>query len=96
VKGADVRFSAVIQERLQAHAHLVRGSIGKGDGEDSLRRDATVHNTVGNTMGDDAGLPTAGPRQYEKRAAGVLDGPPLLWIQVRQGIWHGGLRSRTF
>jgi hypothetical protein len=59
VEGRDERRALkalVAQELPDALAHLLRGLVGEGDGEDVVGRDAALGDEVGDADGDDARL----------------------------------------
>ena len=77
------------QQLLHALAHLGRGLVGKGDGEDGIRRDALRLNEIRNAVRDDARLARAGAGQDQDRTIRGLHGGALLRIHLfEQGI-HG-------
>ncbi len=69
------------EELLDAFAHLARGLVGEGYGEDVPRRDSLL-GEVGDASRDDARLPRARARDHEERAVPVLDGLSLGGRQV--------------
>ena len=61
------------EQRLDAPAHLFRGLVGEGDGEDFVRLRVAVTDQIGDAAGDDACLPGSGAGQDEERSFGVQD-----------------------
>ena len=54
------RARGQVQEILHPAAHLARGFIGKGNGEDRARLSATLLDQPGDAVGEHARLATAG------------------------------------
>ena len=65
---------------LHALGHLRRRFVGKGDGEDSVRRDADIFDQVRNAVSNDARLAAAGTGKDQQRALGGLDRQALLRV----------------
>ena len=61
----------------QTLAHLSRGLVGKGDGEDLPRTDTEVGDHVGDAIGEHARLARAGAREHQERPLSGEDGLAL-------------------
>jgi len=70
------------EQPLGAIAHLGRGLVGEGDGDDPGRVDAAFAHQPGDPVGDDAGLPGAGARHDELWPPLVGDRGELLGIEL--------------
>src|SRR6185437_16613186 len=68
-------------ERDDALAHLGRGLVGEGDGQDGPRRRAALDEPR-DAVRDDAGLARAGAGEHEHGPEFVLDGGELRWIEA--------------
>ncbi len=83
VEGAHHQLVRLEAEELdEPLAHLARGLVGEGDGEDAPRRDAAHLDQVGHPAGDDARLAAARAGQHEERAIPMEDRFPLGLVQV--------------
>ena len=78
MEGADPQPARVGPEQgRDAPAHLFRGLVGKGDGEDAVGAHAAGQDQVGDARRQHARLPRPGARQHQQRPAAVLDRGPL-------------------
>ena len=75
------RPSVFADERVDAVAHLARGLVGEGNGEDAPRADVLLADEVGDAVGDDARLAGAGPGEDQQRPVGLLDGFALAGVK---------------
>ncbi len=74
------------EQLLDAMLHLARCLVGEGHGHDVPRRDAHVLDEVGDAVGQNARLATAGPGDDEQRPRAGADGVALGRVQVLQQI----------
>ena len=97
MEGADPHAArAAGKQGAQALAHLCRGLVGEGDGQDLPGTNALVGDHVGDAHGQHAGLAGAGARQDQQRAMGALDGLALGGVeavQVERGPCRSGSRD---
>ena len=80
VEGADVAGVAVVDQRADALAHLVRGAVREGHAEDVVRRHTDHVHQVREAVRQGAGLAAAGPRHHADIAFGGGHRLPLLFI----------------
>ena len=81
----------VVEEGVDAVAHLGGGAVGEGDGDDGVRGLPVVVDQVGDAVGEDPGLAAAGAGEDEERAAVVEDGFALWGVEIVHG--HEGERA---
>ena len=82
VEGHDPhRAGGAADEQLDALAHLLRGLVGEGDGEDLVRARLAGAHQVGDPVGEDAGLAGAGAGEDQERPLAVHDGVALRGVQ---------------
>ncbi len=83
VEGGDPQGPGVgPEELLHPLAHLARGLVGEGHGEDVLGRDAADADQVGDAVRQHAGLAAARAGEHEQRTLGGLDRGALFGIQT--------------
>ena len=71
--------------------HLARRLVGKGDGQDLVRRHVAGGEQIRDPVRQHPGLSRPGARHDEQRAALVHDGRALLWIEsVEEGVYREG------
>src|SRR4051812_45950922 len=91
MKGRDERRAlkpAAFEQSLDALAHLLRGLVREGDGEDVVGRDVLLGDEVGDANRDDARLPRPRAREYEQRPFGRLYGLALPLVKCRKQVGH--------
>ena len=76
------------QDALDPAQHLGRGAPGEGEKQDAAGVGAGRY-PVGDPMGEGGGLARSGPRDDEQRVFSVLDGQPLLLVQLGQDVQDG-------
>ena len=100
VEGTDPHASRALgQDGGQTLAHLGRGFVGEGDGQDLPRAHALIGDHVGDAHGEDACLSRAGARQDEQGAARGLHGLALggvepVEVDARARSGHGAPHRR--
>ena len=75
------RARGQVEEVLHPAAHLARGLIGKGDGEDLARLGATLLDQPGDAVGEHTRLATAGAGKDQQRPIVGGHGRPLRRVQ---------------
>ena len=83
VKGTRPQGFAIRAQQLpQANAHLFGSLVGEGDSQDLRGAHASMEDQVGNAVGEHTGLPAARSCKNQQRSPLVLNGFPLLRIEV--------------
>ena len=72
------------QQTRDSVSQLTRGLVGEGDRQDSVRRDASFMNEVGDSGSEDASLARSRPSQDQQRTLEVVHGFSLFLVQVLQ------------
>ena len=78
------------EQRLDARAHLFRGLVREGDGENFVRLGVAVADEVGDAAGDDAGLAGAGAGEDQQRPFDVQNRFALFGIEVSRNCMCRG------
>ena len=89
----------VAEQQLDALAHLLRGLVGEGDGQDLAGARAPGLHEPGDAVGEHARLARAGAGQDEQRAVAVGHGLALGRVEALQqgldAVVGGGLGHDT-
>ena len=80
--------------RVEPLAHLARGLVGKGDGEQLRRKRAAAADDIREPGRQHPGLAGAGAGQHQHRTVDRLDGTPLRIVETDEvghprGRWPG-------
>ena len=83
VEGAEPQtLDLAAEDGGDAAAHLLRGLVGEGDGEDLAGRGAAGEEDVGESCGQHAGFAGAGAGQHQEGAVDRLDGFALFGVEA--------------
>src|SRR5579875_3365697 len=76
------------EQRGDALLHLLRGLVGKSDGEDRFRLHAQAFDEMRNAISDDTRLAAAGPSENQQGAFSRFHGASLLRVELIEEICH--------
>ncbi len=98
VKCCDERLGqrAVAQQPVDALAHLAGRFVGKGHGQNRIRRDALFFDQPRNPAGNHARLARAGAGKYQQRPFGGLNRGALFRIQIGEEWEQDMVRTGSF
>ena len=83
-------FGGLAEDGGDAFAHLPRGLVGEGDGQDLVGEGSPGQQDVGEAGGQHAGLAGAGAGEDQQRAVDGLDRGALFGIQAGQVVGGEG------
>ncbi len=96
MKGAEPHaFGSVADHPFQPLAHLARGLVGEGDGEQFGRESAPCGDRKRKAGGQHAGLAGSGAGEHQHRPVDRLHGPALRVIEAAEVEYLGVLASEN-